>query len=307
MGAKHASPLQALLVDDSFDGEVFAREPMSKHTSYRIGGPARFFARVDSIGALADLVEACASCGAPYFVLGRGTNLLVSDDGFEGVVVTLGRDFRGFSCDREAAVIVSGASVLLSSIVQEALRQSLTGLEFAVGTPGSVGGAVRMNAGSKDEWLGSVVKTVTLLGPDGHLVKVHGDEVDWGYRHTSFEEGTVILECELGLAQGDPFFIQGKMEASLTKRKRSQPLGKPCCGSVFKNPPGFSAAKLIDDAGLKGLTCGGAQISPKHANFIVNTGGARAADVRFLMDLAMTKVEEAYGIRLTPEVKLLGF
>ncbi len=307
MAAKHASPLQALLVDDSFDGEVYAREPMSKHTSYRIGGPARFFARVDSIRALTDLIGTCRESGTPYFVVGRGTNLLVSDEGFEGVVITLGRDFRNFSSDAEAGMIVSGAGVLLSSTVQEALRQSLTGLEFAVGTPGSVGGALKMNAGSKDDWIGSIVRSVTILNPDGTLEKVMGDDIEWGYRSTSFDEGATILECELVLEHGDPFFIQGKMEGNLSRRKRSQPLGQPSCGSVFKNPEGHSAAKLIDDAGLKGTTRGGAQISTKHANFIVNIGGAKAEDVRWLMDFAAKKVEEEYGIRLTPEVKLLGF
>ena len=169
MAAKHASPLQALLVDSSFDGEVFADEPMAKHTSYRIGGPARFFVRADSISALSDIVSCCADCAQPYFLVGRGTNLLVSDEGYGGVIITLGRDFKNLSADRDSGRIVVGAGALLSTVVQEALRQSLSGMEFAVGTPGSIGGALRMNAGTKDDWIGSRVRSVTVLMADGRL------------------------------------------------------------------------------------------------------------------------------------------
>lgn len=307
MAAKHASPVQSLLVDGAFDGEVLVSEPMGKHTTYRIGGPASFYVRVDSLGCLAQLVEACRRQGMPYFVAGRGSNLLVSDDGYEGVVITLGRDFRNHEVREESPTIVAGAGVLLSAVVQEALRNSLAGMEFAVGTPGSLGGALRMNAGSADDWIGSRVRSVTSLTPEGKLVKRMGTEVSWGYRSTSFPAGEAILECELALKEGDPFFIQGKMEGNLARRKKSQPLGLPSCGSVFRNPEGESAARLIDQAGLKGTQVGGAQISTKHANFIVNTGGAKASDVVALIDLARTKVGEDYGIELTPEVRFLGF
>ncbi len=307
MVAKHASPLQALLVDSSFDGEMFADEPMAKHTSYRIGGPARFFVRADSISALSDIVSCCAGCAQPYFLVGRGTNLLVSDEGYGGVIITLGRDFKNLSADRDSGRIVVGAGALLSTVVQEALRQSLSGMEFAVGTPGSIGGALRMNAGTKDDWIGSRVRSVTVLKADGRLEKIFGDDVRWGYRTTSFLPSDVILECELVLTEGDSFFIRGKMEGNLSRRKRAQPMGLPSCGSVFRNPAGHSAAKLIDDAGLKGLACGGAQISEKHANFIVNRGGAQAVDVIWLMNEAKRKVEATYGITLAPEVKFLGF
>lgn len=294
-------------MDGAFDGEVLVSEPMGKHTTYRIGGPASFYVRVDSLGCLSQLVEACRRQGMPYFVAGRGSNLLVSDDGYEGVVITLGRDFRNHEVREESPSIVAGAGVLLSAVVQEALRNSLAGMEFAVGTPGSLGGALRMNAGSADDWIGSRVRSVTSLAPEGKLVKRMGAEVSWGYRSTSFPAGEAILECELALKDGDPFFIQGKMEGNLARRKKSQPLGLPSCGSVFRNPEGGSAARLIDEAGLKGTQIGGAQISTKHANFIVNTGGAKARDVVALIDLAKTKVGEDYGIELTPEVKFLGF
>lgn len=307
MTARHASPVEALLIDGSFDGDVFINEPMSKHTSYAIGGPARFFVRVGSIRALTSLRDACVRSGVKFVVVGRGSNLLVSDAGFDGVVITLGRDFRNFHVDAERAAIVSGAGTSLSSVVQEALRNALTGMEFAVGTPGSVGGALRMNAGSATDWIGSRVASVTLIDSAGNMVKRAGSEVEWGYRHTSFLPDETLLECELALSKGDPFFIQGKMEASLSKRKRSQPLGKACCGSVFRNPEGASAAKLIDDLGLKGTRVGAACVSEKHANFIVNEGGASAADVLKLIELVAAKVEGEYGIKLTPEVRFLGF
>lgn len=307
MTAKHASPMQALFVDNDFDGEIFIGEPMSKHTSYRIGGPARYFARVDSIGALMELLEACDKEELKRIVVGRGTNLLVSDAGYDGAVITLGRDFRNFETDREAEIIVCGCAAPLASIVQEALRQSLSGMEFAVGTPGSVGGALRMNAGTKDDWIGSRVGSVTVMRPGNGLVKLLGSDVEWGYRTTSFDANDVILECELALKKGDPFFIRGKMEGSLSKRKKTQPMGQPSCGSVFRNPEGYSAAKLIDDAGLKGTTIGGAQVSNKHANFIVNTGDATADDVLVLINLVKSKVKETNGIELTTEVKLIGF
>ena len=307
MSAKHATPLQTLLVDKTFDGEVFAHEPMSKHTSYRIGGPARFFVRVDSISALTHLIEICDAEGIQWMVVGRGTNLLVSDDGYDGVIITLGRDFRKHVVDAEAGLIVAGAGATLSSVVQDAFRSSLAGLEFAVGTPGSIGGAIRMNAGSREEWIGSLVRDVTTFSPARGLVKRPASEIDWGYRRTDFDADETILECALNVEIVDPFFIRGKMEANLAKRKKSQPLNMPSCGSVFKNPEGASAAKMIDDLGLKGLRVGGAQISEKHANFIVNLGDAKAADVCELMKIVRSKVEETYGIELTPEVRLIGF
>lgn len=307
MAAKHASPVQALLVDSAFDGEVLVNEPMGKHTTYRIGGPASFYVRADSLGCLSQLVGACVQNEIPYFIAGRGSNLLVSDDGFDGVVITLGRDFRNHEVREDAATIVAGSGVLLSAVVQDALRSALTGMEFAVGTPGSLGGALKMNAGSADDWIGSRVRSVTSLGPDGELVKRMGSDVEWGYRRTSFPVGEAILECELVLKEGDPFLIRGKMEGSLARRKKTQPLDLPSCGSVFRNPEGASAAKMIDELGLKGTQVGGAQISEKHANFIVNTGGAKAADVVALIELAKDKVEQGYGIELTPEVKFLGF
>lgn len=307
MTARHASPLEALLVDDRFDGDVYPGEPLSRHTTYRIGGPARFYVQVASVGALARLVEVCERTGVPWTVVGRGSNLLVADEGFPGVVVTLGRDFRTCRYDEGSQRFCVGAGVPLSSVVQEAFRRSLAGLEFAVGTPGTVGGALRMNAGSRDEWIGARVASVTTFSPGAGLARRSGDEIAWGYRTSSFLPDEVIVECELSVEPADPFFIRGKMEASLARRKKTQPLTDPSCGSVFRNPEGESAGSLVERAGLKGARLGGAQVSELHANFIVNTGDATARDVKDLIELVQAKVSETYGIELQPEVRFLGF
>ena len=305
--ARHASPLERLLLSEAFDGEALVREPMARHTSYRIGGPADLFVRADSLCAARQVMEACAEAGVPCMAVGRGTNLLVSDEGFSGVILTLGRDFKRMATDLAAGRITAGGAVLLSAVVQEAMRQELSGLEFAVGTPGTVGGAVRMNAGSREEWMGSVVSSVVLITADAGIRRIGARQISWEYRRTSIPADAVIAECEISMKESDPFFIRGRMEANMARRKKSQPLGFPSCGSVFKNPEGASAAKLIDDLGLKGKTIGGAQVSEVHANFIVNTGGAKASDVVDLMELVRSEVEKAYGITLEPEVRLLGF
>lgn len=307
MTARHASRLEALLIDDRFDGDVYPGELMARHTTYRIGGPARFFVQVASIGALTRLIEACEACDTPWAIVGRGSNLLVSDEGFNGVVISLGRDFRSCRYDEDRECFSVGAGTLLSAVVQEAFHRSLAGLEFAVGTPGTIGGAVRMNAGTRDEWLGSKVVSVTTFSSDRGLVRVSGSEISWGYRTSSISDGDVVVECELSAHPADPFLVRGKMEASLARRRDTQPLSDPSCGSVFKNPEGMSAGKLIADAGLKGRAIGGARVSEKHANFIVNAGGATARDVLELIRIVQTKVYEEHGIELAPEVRLLGF
>lgn len=307
MAAKHTTPLESLLVDPDFDGNFAAHEPMGAHTTYKIGGPARYFVRVDSMDALTQLVTAAQESETPWLIVGRGSNLLVSDDGYDGVVINLGRDFRTFDLDEESGTVVAGAGVPLPAVVQHAFRHSLAGLEFAVGTPGNMGGAVRMNAGSAKEWIGERIVRVKLFSPEGGIRSVPASDIEWAYRRTSLAPEDVILECELRLSAGDPEYIRGKMEDNLAARRKNQPLEFPSCGSVFKNPEGSSAGKLIDEVGLRGFSHGGAQISEKHANFIVNTGGATASDVCYLMDAARTKVQEAYAIELEPEVRFIGF
>ena len=307
MVARHASSLEALLVSESFDGDVSFNEPLSHHTTYRIGGPARYFVQVASLGALKSLVEVCQAEGIAWMPLGRGSNVLVADEGFNGVVVTLGRDFRTCRYDEAVHRFYVGAGVSLSAVVQEAFHRSLAGLEFAVGTPGTVGGALRMNAGSRDTWIGNQVVSVTSYVPERGFLKRPGAEIQWGYRSSSFAPNEILLECELAVQPADPFFIRKKMEENLARRRQSQPLESHSCGSVFKNPEGHSAARLIEGAGCKGISVGGAIVSEKHANFILNSNNATAHDVKSLMELVQAKVYEEYGIQLQTEVKFVGF
>ena len=212
--ARHASPVQSLLVDDRFDGDVYAHEPLSRHTTYRIGGPARFFVRANSVGALTGLVDVCAAEGTPWVVLGRGSNVLVADAGFAGVAIVLGRDFRTLRFDDDRFIVGAGAS--LSAVVQEAFKRAIGGFEFAVGTPGTVGGALRMNAGTADEWIGQRVVSVTTYRPGRGLARRRGDEISWGYRASSFAPDEVILECELAAEGADPYRVRDKMAAIVT-------------------------------------------------------------------------------------------
>lgn len=305
--ARHASDLELLRFEDSFDGEIRLDEPLSKHTSYRIGGPARAYILVNSPAALSAALTACKADECPWVVVGKGSNLLVSDAGFKGAVIVLAGEFRNWKFDEENARVVVGAGTTLSRLVQEVFHRGYSGMEFAVGTPGSVGGAVRMNAGTKDDWIGSRVVSVTTFAPDQGLKRYAPSDIEWAYRSTSFAPDEIIVEVELQLTPALSGNIHDKMRTLLEQRKASQPLEYPSCGSVFKNPEDASAGALIDEVGLKGSMCGGAQISEKHANFIVNKNKACASDVLALIKRAQEKVKEHYGIELQPEVKFLGF
>ena len=300
--ARHASDLELLRFEDSFDGEIRLDEPLSKHTSYRIGGPARACILVNSPAALSAALAACKADECPWVVVGKGSNLLVSDAGFKGAVIVLAGEFRNWKFDEENARVVVGAGTTLSRLVQEVFHRGYSGMEFAV-----VGGAVRMNAGTKDDWIGSRVVSVTTFAPDQGLKRYAPSDIEWAYRSTSFAPDEIIVEVELQLTPALSGNIHDKMRTLLERRKASQPLEYPSCGSVFKNPEDASAGALIDEVGLKGSMCGGAQISEKHANFIVNKNKACASDVLALIKRAQEKVKEHYGIELQPEVKFLGF
>ncbi len=297
---------RALLGND-FSGFVLVDEPLSRHTTYRIGGPASLFAQVDSLGSLTSFIEYCHVSSIPWIVIGKGSNLLVSDSGFKGAVITLGPSFSQCAFDEGDGVFCVGAATRLSHVVQEAFRNGRAGYEFAVGTPGTVGGALRMNAGSSTESLGQRVLSVTSLRPGIGLVRYRGTDIDWSYRSSSLPYDEVVLECELASLDGEEDMIRAKMEGALARRKRTQPLQAPSCGSVFKNPEGHSAGRLIEEAGLKGSSCGGAQISPLHGNFIINTGEAKADEVLTLIHFVQDAVRDRFGIDLAPEVRFLGF
>lgn len=305
--ARHASDLELLRFEDDFNGEIRLDEAMSKHTSYRIGGPAKAYILVNSVAALNAALSTCEADGLPWVSVGKGSNLLVCDEGFAGAVITLAGEFRNWMFDEETNRVIVGAGTILSRLVQEVFHRGYSGMEFAVGTPGTVGGALRMNAGTKDDWIGSRVVSVTTYSSAAGLKRYAGSDIEWAYRSTSFSPDEIIVECELQLEPALSGNIHDRMRTLLERRKASQPLEYPSCGSVFKNPEGHSAGALIDEVGLKGSLCGGAQISEKHANFIVNKNNASASDVRTLIKTAQEKVKEHYGIELQPEVKFLGF
>ncbi len=288
----------------SLAGSVRSSESMAKHTTFHIGGPAALFVECATVADLAMTTEILSDEGIDWRVLGKGSNVLASDEGYDGAVIVLGRDFKRHALDGEH--LRTGAGVILAAIVRDAFSEGRTGLEFAVGIPGTVGGALAMNAGSRDEWIGSIVESVTLFVPGEGLMSVRGPEVVWGYRQSSLRTKGIIVEAALRVVEGDADHIRRTMEASLRRRKRTQPLSAPSAGSVFVNPEGDSAGRLIEAAGLKGARVGGAAVSDVHANFIVNAGGATATDVLGLVRLVRETVKEAYGIELTPEIRFLG-
>lgn len=307
MAARHASELELMRFDDAFDGTIRLNEPMARHTTYRIGGPVRAFAEVNSIAALGAVLKVCANEQIPWYVAGKGSNLLVCDEGFDGVVIVLAGEFRSWHFDDEAQRVVVGAGTILSRLVQEVFHRGYSGLEFAVGTPGTVGGALVQNAGTRKDWIGSRVTSVTTYDEQGGLKRYADCDLAWGYRTSSFSPREIIVECELKLERALSGNIHERMTTLLTRRKESQPLEYPSCGSIFRNPEDASVGALIEEAGLKGACCGGACISEKHANFIVNTGNATAQDVLSLIKLARDEVRGRYGIELETEVRFLGF
>ncbi len=285
-------------------GEVRRNEPMAKHTSFRIGGPADVYVVCETTADVAETLAVLTEEHVPYTTLGKGTNLLVSDEGYRGAVVVLGKQFKKHL--RDGNRLEAGAACILAYVVQDALAQGLGGMEFAVGIPGTVGGALAMNAGSREQWIGAMTESVTLFVPGDGLVRVRGDEIRWAYRTSGLRERGVILESVLRLSPADPVQIRSEMEASLSRRRQTQPIGVASAGSVFVNPEGDSAGRLIESAGLKGMRLGGACVSNVHANFIVNDGGATAADVLGLVGKIQMTVKDTYGIDLKPEIRFLG-
>jgi len=288
----------------ALSGIVKRNEPLARHTTFRIGGPAALFVECDTTADLTLVTDICLDEGIEWTVLGKGSNVLASDEGFDGAVLVLGKSFKRHHCLEDR--IIAGSGVILAALVQDAFRLGLTGLEFAVGIPGTLGGALTMNAGTREEWIGEIVESVTFFAPGTGLVSIRGPEIGWSYRRTDIGSRGIAVEASLRLAAGDTAQIRRVMEASLRRRKRNQPLGVPNAGSVFVNPEGDSAGRLIESAGLKGLAVGGAAISDVHANFIVNTGTATASDVLELVRRVRQSVEEVHGIELKPEIRFLG-
>lgn len=295
-----------MALSGAVDAEVLRGERLSRRTTLRVGGPASLFVTAHDYAALRRTIEVLDRERVEWVVLGRGSNVLASDEGFDGCVVKLGREFSRVSVG-EGGLVSAGAGAPLSSLVSQTLKEGLSGLECCVGIPGSVGGAVSMDAGSRHEWIGSRVSDVVTLRPGVGLRRYEGSEVEWGYRWCSLPAGEVILEASLRLDPSTREEVSAEMERRLASRRSMQPMGQPSCGSVFKNPGTRSAGALIDSCGLKGYAVGGARVSDLHANFIVNTGGATATDVARVMAHLRECVVQRHGIELEPEVKCLGF
>ena len=288
------------------DLRVECDEPMSRHTSFRIGGPARRMAFPERGEQLVLLMGFAEDCGARPLVIGNGTNLLAPDRGLDRLVVNTSAMSR-VELGPEPYTIQAEAGVSLARLADFACKQGLTGLEFAHGIPGTLGGAVCMNAGAYDGEMKQVVRSVTLLFPEEGVRTLSCEEMDFGYRHSLLSDRPdgVVLSAVLRLAEGNEEETREKMRSLMVRRKASQPLEYPSAGSTFKRPTGYFAGTLIYQCGLKGLTVGGAQVSEKHAGFVINLGGATCADVTELIRKVQDRVWTEKGVRLEPEVKII--
>ena len=280
-------------------------EPMSKHTTFRIGGPADVFAMPETYEQIGEILKLCKAEGLPFFVLGNGSNLLVSDKGYRGVIIQMDRNMQEICL--EGNTIRACAGALLSSIAVAARNASLTGFEFAGGIPGTLGGACVMNAGAYGGEMKDVLKEVMVMTRDGEVLTLPAEKLEMGYRTSIIKKmGYLVLEAVISLEKGDEEAIRDRMKELSDLRTQKQPLDLPSAGSTFKRPEGYFAGKLIMDSGLRGCRIGGAQVSEKHCGFVVNADGATAGDVRALMDHVIQVVKEKHGVTLEPEVKFLG-
>ena len=295
-------------LDQRFARRVRFDEPLSRHTSFRIGGPADAWIEVSSAAEIIGLQRQARAAGVPVAVLGIGTNVLVSDRGVRGIVIKLGRVLGRIEWQEagELVQVRAGAAAPFKKLVMDAAGRQLTGLEFAEGIPGSIGGGLLMNAGAFGGEIGNVVTGIAGADPDDGERYLPRAALRFGYRRFDLPPALIVTRVDFALARGDGAAIRARMADAKRKRDAKQPLGLPNAGSIFKNPPGEYAGRLIEAAGLKGRRVGGAMISEQHANFIVNVGRATAADVKQLMDEVAETVWRARAIRLVPEIKLVG-
>ena len=280
-------------------------EPMKMHTTFRIGGPAKYYVVPETKEDVKAIVECCKNADMPYYILGNGSNLLVSDKGYEGVVIQIFKNMNQITLDGECITAQAGA--ILSSVANKALDAELTGFEFAAGIPGTLGGACVMNAGAYGGEMKDVLVNVVVLTQDGDFLTIPAEELELGYRTSIIaKKNYIVLEATIKLSKGDKEAIKGRMDELKVQRTTKQPLEYPSAGSTFKRPVGHFAGKLIQDAGLRGFQVGGAQVSEKHCGFVINKDQATAADVAELMRQVSAIVKEQFGVELEAEVKRLG-
>jgi len=284
--------------------ELREHEPMARHVSMGVGGPARWFAVAGDEAALSGLLALLRPCATPWLILGGGSNTLFTSAGYEGVVVSLGKAFKTMAPGPGPDQITAGGAAPLSAVVNLAKRERLSGLEFAAGIPGQLGGALAGNAGTAAGEVCPLVETVELIDAGGQRLVAARGAFAYGYRHSSLRQG-VILRATLQLRGDDPEAIQARIDAALAKRGE-QPLGVRTSGCMFKNPPGDTAGRLIDAAELKGERIGGARISQQHANFMINDGTASAEDIQALVERVRARVRQRHGVNLELEVRMVG-
>lgn len=284
--------------------KIYINEPMSKHTSFKIGGPAECLIKIQTAQELKSILEFAKEKDIPLTITGNGSNILVSDEGIKGIVLKI--EISTFELNSQTAQLKVGSGVKLGFIAQKCLKQELAGFEFASGIPGTIGGAIRMNAGAHGREMKDVVTTVTYMDRDGKIHKIKNEQANFEYRNSFFaHKDYIIVEVEMQLEKGNTEEIQAKMTEYATYRKEKQPIEYPSAGSTFKRGTDFITAKLIDDCGLKGYQIGGAQISEKHAGFIINKNNATAKDVIELMEYIKEQVYNKSGKVIEPEIEII--
>ena len=290
-------------------GKILSQVSLSRYTSLHVGGIADIMIYPATVQELQTVIRYSRKHAIPYCIMGRGTNLLVKDGGLRGIVIKLSRccnTIKVTEIVKSQVTLTAGAGVSLKRLLTFAVNGGLSGLEFLSGIPGSLGGALAMNAGAQGKEMKDITDTITLLTPQAEVIEQNPGELRFTYRNLALPRGTVILKAVLKMKQSTRSILLDRIEKINRWRRRVQPLNLPSAGSVFKNPPGQSAGQLVEQAGLKGFTLGNAQISDKHANFIVNRGGATAHDVLSLMDIMQNRVYKATGIQLEPEICITG-
>lgn len=285
--------------------QVKKDEPMKIHTTFRVGGPASYFVTPETEEEVAKVIEVCTQENVPYYIVGNGSNLLVGDKGFRGAIIQLYKSMGTFHVEGNQITAQAGCS--LAQIANAALDAALTGFEFAAGIPGTLGGAVVMNAGAYGGEMKDVLTSVRVMTEEGEIMELPAEELGLGYRTSIIpEKRYIVLGAVISLTEGKKEEIKAQMDELRQKRVSKQPLEYPSAGSTFKRPEGYFAGKLIQDSGLKGFTVGGAQVSEKHSGFVINKGNATAADVMELIRQVTAKVKEDTGVTMEPEVKQIG-
>lgn len=286
--------------------QMLLNEPMEKHTTFHIGGPADVLIRPGNTEEVCKILTLCKQYDTPYYVIGNGSNLLVGDGGIRGVVIEFGKEFAEIRCEKDGLLYVQ-AGCMLSQAANVALQHSLTGMEFAAGIPGTIGGAVMMNAGAYGGEMKDIVRSVRVLTQDGEIITLSGFDMEFGYRQSVIGKNNYIaLEVILKLQTGNQEEIRTRMQELMKARRTKQPLEYPSAGSTFKRPEGYFAGKLIMDAGLAGYRVGDAEVSEKHCGFVINRGHATAKELETLMQDIVKRVYETSGVVLEPEVRRLG-